>query len=103
YLQAQRFRAWLRERMLRAFEGFDAMIMPTVPVLAPPVEDADDYLTILSRNAILWSFVGFPAISVPVKPSASGLPIGLQVVAPPHAERSMLAVAAAVEAATAAA
>lgn len=103
YLQAQRFRAWLRERMLRAFEGFDAMIMPTVPVLAPPVEDADDYLTILSRNAILWSFVGFPAISVPVKPSASGLPIGLQVVALPHAERSMLAVAAAVEAATAAA
>jgi Asp-tRNA(Asn)/Glu-tRNA(Gln) amidotransferase A subunit family amidase len=68
-----------------------------VPVLAPPVEDADDYLTILSRNAILWSFVGFPAISVPAGKSPSGLPIGLQVVGAPYAERTLIAVAAAAE------
>ncbi|MFT4049073.1 MAG: amidase [Solirubrobacterales bacterium] len=98
YLQAQRYRAWLRERMLAAIAGVDALVMPTVPVLAPPVEDADDYLTILSRNAILWSFVGFPAISVPARPSPSGLPIGLQVVGTPQAERTLVAVAAAVEA-----
>lgn len=98
YLQAQRYRAWLRERMLGVFDGVDALVMPTVPTLAPPVEDADDYLTILSRNAILWSFVGFPAISVPVAPAPSGLPIGLQVVGAPYAERTLAAVAAAVEA-----
>lgn len=97
YLQAQRYRAWLRERMLKVFEGVDALVMPTVPVLAPPVEDADDYLTILSRNAILWSFVGFPAISVPAAKSPSGLPIGLQVVGAPYSERTLIAVAAAVE------
>jgi aspartyl-tRNA(Asn)/glutamyl-tRNA(Gln) amidotransferase subunit A len=102
YLDAQRFRAWLRERMLTVFDKFDALVMPTVPVLAPPVEDADEYLTILSRNAILWSFVGFPAISVPVRPAPSGLPIGLQVVAAPHAEVTMLAVASAAERAAAA-
>lgn len=99
YIQAQRFRAWLRDRMTAAFAEFDAMVMPTVPVLAPPVEDAEDFLTILSRNAILWSFVGFPAMSVPVAPAPSGLPIGFQVVAAPHEERTMIAVAAAVEAA----
>jgi aspartyl-tRNA(Asn)/glutamyl-tRNA(Gln) amidotransferase subunit A len=98
YLQAQRYRAWLRERMLAVFEGVDALVMPTVPVLAPPVEDADDYLTILSRNAILWSFVGFPAISVPAEAAPSGLPVGLQVVGAPYAERTLIAVAAAVEA-----
>lgn len=97
YLQAQRYRAWLRERMLKVFEGVDALVMPTVPVLAPPVEDADDYLTILSRNAILWSFVGFPAISVPAGKSPSGLPIGLQVVGAPYSERTLIAVAAAAE------
>jgi aspartyl-tRNA(Asn)/glutamyl-tRNA(Gln) amidotransferase subunit A len=97
YLQAQRYRAWLRERMLKVFEGVDALVMPTVPVLAPPVEDADDYLTILSRNAILWSFVGFPAISVPAGKSPSGLPIGLQVVGAPFSERTLIAVAAAAE------
>lgn len=102
YLRAQRYRAWLRERMLAAIEEFDAFVMPTVPVLAPPVEDAEDYLTILSRNAILWSFVGFPAMSVPVRPSAGGLPVGLQVVAAPGAEATMLAVARAVERAAAA-
>lgn len=102
YLRAQRFRAWLRERMLAAIEEFDAFVMPTVPVLAPPVEDADDYLTILSRNAILWSFVGFPAMSVPVRPSADGLPVGFQVVAAPGGEATMLAVARAVERAAAA-
>lgn len=97
YLRAQRYRAWLRERMETAIEGFDAFVMPTVPVLAPPVEDAEDYLTILSRNAILWSFVGFPAMSVPVRPASSGLPVGLQVVAAPGGEATMLAVAGAVE------
>jgi aspartyl-tRNA(Asn)/glutamyl-tRNA(Gln) amidotransferase subunit A len=97
YLQAQRYRAWMRERMLKVFEGVDALVMPTVPVLAPPVEDADDYLTILSRNAILWSFVGFPAISVPAAKAPSGLPVGLQVVGAPFSERTLIAVAAAVE------
>jgi aspartyl-tRNA(Asn)/glutamyl-tRNA(Gln) amidotransferase subunit A len=97
YIDAQRYRAWLRERMLAVFDDVDALVMPTVPVLAPPVEDADEYLTVLSRNAILWSFVGFPAISVPSAPSPSGLPIGFQIVAAPHAEATMIAVGRAVE------
>jgi aspartyl-tRNA(Asn)/glutamyl-tRNA(Gln) amidotransferase subunit A len=97
YIDAQRYRAWLRERMLAVFDDVDALVMPTVPVLAPPVEDADEYLTVLSRNAILWSFVGFPAMSVPSAPSPSGLPIGFQIVAAPHAEATMTAVGRAVE------
>lgn len=99
YLQAQRYRAWLRERMLAAFADFDVFVMPTVPVLAPPVEDAEDFLTILSRNAILWSFVGFPAISVPGRKADSGLPVGVQVVGPPGAEAVIAKVARAVESA----
>ena len=81
YIDAQRYRASLREEMLAVFREHHVLAMPTAPVLAPPVERADEYLTILSRNAILWSFVGFPAISVPCptdglpgRPAAGGGP-----------------------------
>jgi aspartyl-tRNA(Asn)/glutamyl-tRNA(Gln) amidotransferase subunit A len=91
YIDAQRYRAALREEMLAVLREYHVLAMPTAPVLAPPVERADEYLTILSRNAILWSFVGFPAISVPC-PTA-GLPVGLQLVAGPGGEAQLIALA----------
>jgi aspartyl-tRNA(Asn)/glutamyl-tRNA(Gln) amidotransferase subunit A len=98
YLDAQRMRGELRDRFLRQFESVDVLVMPTSPVVAPPADRFAEYLLLLSRNAIPWSFVGFPAISVPVGRS-EGLPVGLQVVAPPHAEARVARVAAALEAA----
>jgi aspartyl-tRNA(Asn)/glutamyl-tRNA(Gln) amidotransferase subunit A len=91
YIDAQRYRAALREEMLALFREHHVLAMPTAPVLAPVVERADEYLTILSRNAILWSFVGFPAISVPCP--AEGLPVGLQLVAGPGGEALLIALA----------
>ena len=91
YIDAQRYRAALREEMLAVFREHHVLAMPTAPVLAPPVERADEYLTILSRNAILWSFVGFPAISVPCP--TEGLPVGLQLVAGPGGEALLIALA----------
>ncbi len=93
YIDAQRYRAALREEMLAVFREHHVLAMPTAPVLAPPVERADEYLTILSRNAILWSFVGFPAISVPCP--SDGLPVGLQLVAAPGGEALLIALASA--------
>ncbi|WP_084285610.1 amidase [Solirubrobacter soli] len=91
YIDAQRYRAALREEMLAVFREYHVLAMPTAPVLAPVVERADEYLTILSRNAILWSFVGFPAISVPCP--VDGLPVGLQLVAAPGGEALLIALA----------
>ena len=93
YIDAQRYRASLREEMLAVFREHHVLAMPTAPVLAPAVERADEYLTILSRNAILWSFVGFPAISVPCP--TDGLPVGLQLVAGPGGEALLIALATA--------
>jgi len=93
YIDAQRYRAALREEMLAVFREHHVLAMPTAPVLAPLVERADEYLTILSRNAILWSFVGFPAISVPCP--TDGLPVGLQLVAGPGGEALLIALATA--------
>ncbi|CAN5801656.1 amidase [soil metagenome] len=99
YLDAQRLRAILAHRMLRVFDDIDVLAMPTCLVPAPKVEQADDYLLILSRNAILWSFIGFPAVSIPCGTTAQGLPIGLQLVAPPQEESSLVALGAAFESA----
>jgi aspartyl-tRNA(Asn)/glutamyl-tRNA(Gln) amidotransferase subunit A len=100
YLNAQRMRGELRDRLLGAFAVHDVLAMPTVPVVAPEIADFADYLMLLARNAIPWSLVGFPAITVPVGTS-EGLPVGLQLVAPPGGEATLVQVARALEAARA--
>jgi aspartyl-tRNA(Asn)/glutamyl-tRNA(Gln) amidotransferase subunit A len=98
YLEAQRLRADLTEGLLAALEHHDVLAMPTVPIVAPPVEDFARYLLVLSRNTTLWSLTGFPAISVPCG-TAGGLPFGLQLVAPPWREDRLIALGSALEAA----
>ena len=96
YLQAQRLRQDLAEAMLAEFRDHDLLAMPTVPVVAPPVEDFAAYLMRLARNAIPWSFVGFPAVTVPCG-WVDGLPVGLQLVAAPGREDLLIAVGQMVE------
>jgi aspartyl-tRNA(Asn)/glutamyl-tRNA(Gln) amidotransferase subunit A len=96
YLDAQRLRGELAAGLSSVFEEHDVVVMPTAAVLAPPVDDFAAYLMLLSRNAIPWSFVGFPAISVPCG-WVDGLPVGLQVVAPPDREDLLVAAGKVVE------
>lgn len=97
YIAALRCRSQLADELLAAFAGVDALAMPTSLVPAPKVEEADQYLMVLSRNCIPWSFVGFPALSVPCRDRADGLPVGLQLVAPPHGEPVLVALGTAYE------
>jgi aspartyl-tRNA(Asn)/glutamyl-tRNA(Gln) amidotransferase subunit A len=99
YLDAQRLRAELAAGLLRSFEDADVLAMPTAPVVAPLRTDFAAHLVLLARNAIPWSFVGFPAISVPC-PTVDGLPVGLQLVAPPGREDRLVALGRTVEALT---
>ena len=97
YIDAQRLRAQLQREVATVFKDVDVLVMPTVPIVAPPLEIADQTPLVLTRNVALWSFLGFPAMSVPCVPSPAGLPIGLQIVAAPHAETALVAVGRAVE------
>lgn len=97
YIEAQRLRLAMGADLASVFERVDALVMPTSPIVAPAVEDAVDLSMLLTRNVAIWSFAGFPAISVPTVPSPEGLPVGLQIVAAPHAEAVVFAVARAVE------
>ena len=53
------------------------------------------------RSAYLITVTGCPAISVPPGHTRDGLPVGIQIVAPHGADRRLLEVAAAFEAASA--
>jgi len=96
YIDAQRLRAELAEALLAVFDTVDVLAMPTAPVLAPPVGDFARHLLLLSRNAIPWSLVGFPAVSVPCGGPGT-LPVGVQLVAPPWREDLLVAVGTALE------
>lgn len=96
YLDAQRVRGQLAERLVGCFEHADVLAMPTTLSVAPRLDEYERYLMTLARNAIPWSFVGFPAMSVPIG-LVDGLPVGLQLVAPPHRERMLVASGLALE------
>ena len=65
---------------------------------APKSTEVDDYFLVLSQNCILWSFIGFPVVSVPCGWTSQGLPVGAQLVVGPHEDYRLLAVGEALEA-----
>ncbi|CAN5331053.1 hypothetical protein BH10PSE8_BH10PSE8_16850 [soil metagenome] len=102
----------LSERVAVAAAGFfaqaavDALIGPTTPCTAWPVEklgpDMIDGVAVGPRgHAVftpLFNHSRQPAISIPCGVDGAGLPIGLQIVMPRLRDRSLLALAAQIEA-----
>jgi len=71
------------------FQGLDALLCPAAPGEAPPgLERTGDPL--FNR---LWTLLGMPAVSVPGLLGPAGLPLGIQVVAPPRDDARCLAAA----------
>ncbi len=106
YYKAQKIRAVLRQQILDALEKVDVLILPTGPVTAPPVESVpgieskEHSLTGLAGRISFtgpFNLAGTPAISVPCGFSATGMPMGLQIVGKPFDEETVLRVAHAYE------
>jgi amidase len=98
--RAEAQRVTLAARMLAFFEKYDLLLTPATIVAAFPVEQR--YLTECAGqkfdNYIEWLTIASaitlaccPALSLPCGFTTEGLPVGLQVVAPPRAEASVLA------------
>ncbi|WP_029002839.1 AtzE family amidohydrolase [Azorhizobium doebereinerae] len=102
---AQRFRRHFRDRMLALFDEVDVILAPATPCRAPQLGQTTfelDGETLLVRpNLGLYtqpiSFIGLPVAAVPVWLDG-GLPIGVQVIAPPWREDLALRVARHLEA-----
>jgi amidase len=99
----------LYERTVAFFERYDVLLAPTTQVLPFPVEieypteiagvHQDNYLEWM-RSCTVISATGCPALSVPGGFTDDGLPVGLQVIGPPRADRRVLEVGHAFEQAT---
>ncbi|MHB8574458.1 MAG: amidase family protein [Dehalococcoidia bacterium] len=97
YIQAQRYRRDFSRRMLALFDRFDLLALPTTKIPAPFPEGSEELLLILSENCIPWSFIGFPAMSLPCGAAPGNLPIGLELVAAPYNDRLLLSLGSAFE------
>jgi aspartyl-tRNA(Asn)/glutamyl-tRNA(Gln) amidotransferase subunit A len=101
YRRAQAVRALLRRDFERAFQEVDAIASPTAPTPAFPLgaHTSDPLAMYLSDVYTLpASLAGIAAMSVPVEPMASGLPVGLQLMVPWLEEARLFNLGAAVEA-----
>jgi amidase len=100
----------LYERMIAFFERYDVLLAPTTQVLPFPVEleypteiggvPQDNYLEWM-RSCTIITPTGCPALSVPGGFTPDGLPVGLQIIGAPRADRRVLEVGHAFEQATA--
>jgi aspartyl-tRNA(Asn)/glutamyl-tRNA(Gln) amidotransferase subunit A len=102
YLKAQKVRTLIRREFDAAFERFDVLVAPTSPTVAFKIgEKVDDPLAMYLNDVCTLpvNIAGLPGISVPCG-FADGLPVGLQVIAKPFDEGTMLRVAHAYEQAT---
>ncbi len=100
---AERHRSRLRLNMLAFLERHDFLIAPTAPVVPHRVEDryVAEIEGVEMETYLDWLVLGYaitvtgcPAISIPCGFSDGGLPVGLQIVAPPHREHDLLRMAA---------
>jgi amidase len=102
-------RAELLARCWRFFERYDLLCCPAAIVPPFPVEQRyveaveghrfDNYVEWLAICSAI-TLTGLPAISVPCGATAEGLPVGLQLIGPPHGEARLLGMARRFEEAT---
>ena len=102
---AENERRRVREALLDLLGRYDAVLTPCMAIPPFPVEQnypetvggrpMETYVDWIAPTFLL-SLPGLPVASVPAGLDAAGLPVGLQVVAPPGGEARALAVAAAI-------
>jgi aspartyl-tRNA(Asn)/glutamyl-tRNA(Gln) amidotransferase subunit A len=100
YLKAQKVRKLIATDFAQAFERVDVMLTPTAPSAAFAVGEKMDDPVAMYLNDVFTvpaSLAGLPGVSVPAGLSGEGLPLGLQVIARPFDEETLLRAAETLE------
>lgn len=100
-LRAQKFRAWFRTQINALFESVDIVLTPATPCRAPlsgqKVIEIEGIEVPVRANLGIYtqpiSFIGLPAVIVPLWTPGEPLPIGVQMIAAPWREDLVLRVA----------
>ena len=104
YIELRDARAELIARMAPLTAGFDAMLMPTVAITAPPItrlRRRADYRrlnALILRNCSAINFLDRCAATMPIQQPGEA-PVGLMIVGEHGGDRRLLAVARGIEAA----
>ena len=104
YVQAQRFRRHFQQQAMALFAHVDILIAPATPCSATLIGQETmtingQTLPVRASMGMLTqpiSFLGLPVVTVPLQ-TASGLPIGVQLIAAPFQEARCLRAARALE------
>jgi aspartyl-tRNA(Asn)/glutamyl-tRNA(Gln) amidotransferase subunit A len=89
YAQALRLMGERRRAFAEWFREFDALLLPTVAIPAAPIDEIDEHGPIpafLTRPA---NYLGLCALAMPAG-LHEGLPLGVQIIGKPFAERTIL-------------
>ncbi len=107
FAAAEQVRGRVWEQFRQLFRHFDHLLTPTMAIPPFPVDQnypesiagkpMETYVDWIAPTFLL-SLAGLPVASVPAGLDASGLPVGLQIVAGPGGEGHVLSAAAAVQA-----
>lgn len=108
YVETLRWRGPALAAHLEAVSSIDAVLAPVAPVPAPTIADSDvgnktgaeAVIQNLTRFTRPINYLGLPSLAIPAGFSASGLPIGLQLVGRPFDEAMVLRIGAAFQRAT---
>ena len=100
YVTAQKLRAAFRQEFDRVWETVDLLVTPATPITAPKTDEdqvdidgyREDARIASTRMARAINLIGEPALSIPCGRCSNGLPIGLQLVAPPFRDAWLLQV-----------
>lgn len=97
-------RAEITKRYLARTAGFDAVLLPSVAIMPPPIAALEaggpDYFAanrMALRNTTIGNQLGLCAISLPAGYDQAGIPVGLMLQAAPHTEEGLLRTAHAAE------
>jgi aspartyl-tRNA(Asn)/glutamyl-tRNA(Gln) amidotransferase subunit A len=93
YLTAQRARTLITKSYERAFEACDFILMPAAPTLPFRIgEKTREPLAMYLSDAFTLgaNLAGIPGLTVPVTPTAAGLPRAAQVLGPVDSEAILL-------------
>jgi aspartyl-tRNA(Asn)/glutamyl-tRNA(Gln) amidotransferase subunit A len=105
YINAQRLRRKMRREFDQVWKQVDCLITPATPSPAPRVGDTtirlggrDEDVRLASTRLVRGvNALGYPALSLPCGLSASGLPLGMQIIGPAFEEALLLRIGAALE------
>lgn len=105
YVRALQFRQRLQADVDRALSGYDALLLPTVPITAPvlgsPTVDVagrtEAVRAVTLRLTQPFNLSGHPAITLPCEHTPGQLPVGLQLVGHRHQTTQLLHCARACE------